>query len=121
VQTESALLNSKTVITSFFHTTEYLAQSLSYGLDNWGSIPGRDRCFSHLHLVQTGSGAHPGSYPMGTGGNSPRVKMLGREADHSPLSSAEFKNAWSCTSTPPYIFMAWYLFKHRDNFTFTFK
>jgi len=24
---------------------------------------------------------------------------LGREADHSPASSAEVKNAWSCTST----------------------
>jgi hypothetical protein len=25
----------------------------------------------------------------------------GREADHSPPSSAESKNGWSCTSTPP--------------------
>jgi len=24
-----------------------------------------------------------------------------READHLPPSSAEVKNAWSCTSTPP--------------------
>jgi hypothetical protein len=30
------------------------------------------------------------------------------------------KNAWSYTSTPQYIFMAWCLVKHRDNFTFTF-
>jgi hypothetical protein len=29
------------------------------------------------------------------------VKGLGREADHSPPSSAEVKNAWSCTSTFP--------------------
>jgi hypothetical protein len=29
------------------------------------------------------------------------VKRPGREADHSRLSSAEVKNAWSCTSTPP--------------------
>jgi hypothetical protein len=29
------------------------------------------------------------------------VKRPGRETDHSPLSSAEVKNAWSYTSTPP--------------------
>jgi hypothetical protein len=44
------------------------------------------------------------------------LKQLGREADHSPPSSAEVKNAWSYTSTPHYIFMAWCLVKHRDNF-----
>jgi hypothetical protein len=42
-----------------------------------------------------------------------------READHSPPSSAEVKNAWSYTSTPQYAFMAWCLVKNRDNFTFT--
>jgi hypothetical protein len=47
------------------------------------------------------------------------VKQLGCEADHSPLSSAEVKNVWSYTSTPQYVFMAWCLVKHRDNFTFT--
>jgi hypothetical protein len=29
------------------------------------------------------------------------VKRPGREADHLPPSSAEVKNAWSYTSTPP--------------------
>jgi hypothetical protein len=48
------------------------------------------------------------------------VKWPGREADYSPPSSAEVKNAWSYTSTPQYVFMAWCLVKHRDNFTFTF-
>jgi hypothetical protein len=43
----------------------------------------------------------------------------GREADHSPPSSAEVKGAWSYTSTPQYAFMAWCsVKKHRDNFTF---
>jgi hypothetical protein len=28
------------------------------------------------------------------------VKRSGREADHSPPSSSESKNEWSCTSTP---------------------
>jgi hypothetical protein len=36
-----------------------------YGLDGRGSIFGR-RDFSLYHSVQTGSGAHPASYPMGT-------------------------------------------------------
>jgi hypothetical protein len=36
------------------------------------------------------------------------VKRPRREADHSPPSSAEVKNA----------FMSWCLVKHRDNFTF---
>jgi hypothetical protein len=30
-----------------------------------------------------------------------QVKRPGREADHSPPSSAEVKNAWSYSSTPP--------------------
>jgi hypothetical protein len=48
------------------------------------------------------------------------VKRPGREADYSPPSSAEVKYPWSYTFTPPYVFMAWCLVKHRDNFTFTF-
>jgi hypothetical protein len=46
------------------------------------------------------------------------LKRPGREADHSPPSSAEVKNAWGYTSTPQYVFMAWCLVKHRDNFAF---
>jgi hypothetical protein len=42
------------------------------------------------------------------------VKRPGREADYSPPSSAEVKNAWSYTSAPLYVFMAWYLVTHRD-------
>jgi hypothetical protein len=36
-----------------------------------------------------------------------RVKLSGREADHSPPSSAEVKNAWICTSTPQFAFVVW--------------
>jgi len=36
-----------------------------------------------------------------------------REAGQSPPSSAEGKTAWSYTSNPPYIFIAWYLRKRR--------
>jgi hypothetical protein len=71
------------------------------------SGPGRVKNF--LHCVQTGSGAHPASYPMGTGGSFPGVKRQGREADHSPPTSAEVKKMWIYTYTPPYAFMAYCL------------
>jgi hypothetical protein len=45
--------------------------------------------------------------------HSARVKRPGREADHLPSSSAEVGNAWSCTSTHPYVFMAWCFVRYR--------
>jgi hypothetical protein len=42
---------------------------------------------------------------LGTGSSVPEGKAAGAWGRHSP-SSAEGKNAWSYTSTPPYIFMA---------------
>jgi hypothetical protein len=51
-------------------------------------------------------GVHPTSYKMGTGSSSPGLKRQGREADHSPPTSAEVKKMWIYTSTPPYVFMA---------------
>jgi hypothetical protein len=48
--------------------------------------------FSFSLCVQTGSEAHPGSYPMRTGDPFPGGKAQpGRDADHSPPSSAEVK------------------------------
>jgi hypothetical protein len=45
--------------------------------------------------VQTGSGAHPASHPMGTGGPFPGGKARPRrDADHSPPTSAEVKYEW---------------------------
>jgi hypothetical protein len=47
------------------------------------------------------------------------VKWPGCEADHSPPSSTDVKNAWIYTYTPQYAFMVWCSVKaHRDNFTF---
>jgi hypothetical protein len=53
--------------------------------------------------ILTGSGAHPASYPIGTGGGGfPReVKRPWREADNSHATSADVKN----TSTNPYVSM----------------
>jgi hypothetical protein len=65
--------------------------------------------FSILQNVKTGCGAHPPSHQMDTGVPYPGVKQPGREANHSPPSSADIKNAWSCNSTPPNVFMEWFL------------
>jgi hypothetical protein len=78
--------------------------ALGYGLDDRGSrvrFPAGAGKFSLHHRVQNDSGAHSASYPMGTTSSSLGVKRPGREADHSPPSSAEVKNAWRYTSTPP--------------------
>jgi hypothetical protein len=49
--------------------------------------------FSSGPCVQIGTGAHPASYPMGTGGPFPGGKArTGRDTDHSPPCSAEVKN-----------------------------
>jgi hypothetical protein len=48
--------------------------------------------FSSSLCIQTGSGAHPASYTMGTGWSFPGGKVrLGHDADHSSPSSAEVK------------------------------
>jgi hypothetical protein len=67
-----------------------------YGLDDrviGVRSPGGAKDFSSILCVQTGSGAHPASCPMGTGGPFPGGKARpGRGADHSPPSSAEVVN-----------------------------
>jgi len=52
-------------------------------------VKGNTELYEIHHRVQTGSGAHPSSYRMGTRGSFPVVKRPGREADHSLPSSAE--------------------------------
>jgi hypothetical protein len=62
-----------------------------YGLDDpviEVRSPTEAEDFSSSPCVQTGSGAHPASYPMGNGGLFPGGKAQpGRGADHSPPSS----------------------------------
>jgi hypothetical protein len=53
----------------------------------------RQNNFSSSLCVQSSFEAHPASCTMGTGGHFPGGKVRpGRDADHSPLSSAEVKN-----------------------------
>jgi hypothetical protein len=76
---------------------------LETGLDDRGSIPGRDNdgIFSLCLSVQTGSAAHPASYQMFRGGFYSGIKRPWREDDNSLPFNAEVKNTWSYTSTPP--------------------
>jgi hypothetical protein len=75
------------------------------GISNKFQAEARD--FSFLHSIQTGSGTHPASYLMWTGGS-----FLGDKSDHSPPPSAVL----------PFhrVFMVWCLIKFWENFTFTF-
>jgi hypothetical protein len=66
-----------------------------YGLDGQGvgvRVP--------PHNILTGSGAHPAPIRR-----MPGIKRPGREADNLPPASAEVKNMWIYTPTPPHVFM----------------
>jgi hypothetical protein len=67
-----------------------------YGLDDRAirvRSPAGAEEFSSILCVQTGSGAHPASCTMGTGGPFPGVKARpGLDADNTPPSSAEVVN-----------------------------
>jgi hypothetical protein len=67
-----------------------------YGLDDRATgvrSPAVSKDFSSSLCVQTGSGAHPASCTIGTGGPFPGGKARsGRDADHSPPSSAVVVN-----------------------------
>jgi hypothetical protein len=65
-----------------------LLLELVYGLDDRDIVvrsPAGAKDFSSIICVQTGSGAHPASCTMGTGGPFLGGKARpGRDADHSP-------------------------------------
>ena len=58
-----------------------------YGLDGPGT---ESRGGGFSTPIQTGPGAHPASYTMGTG-SFPGVKRPGRGVDHPPPSSVDVK------------------------------
>jgi hypothetical protein len=62
---------------SFSHCPAGIAHSIQRWATGWMArvrFPAGRRHFSPLHNVQTGPGAHPVSYPMGTEGNFPGGK-----------------------------------------------
>jgi hypothetical protein len=76
-----------------------------YGLDD-RAIGVRSQAgaknFSSNLCVQTGSGAHPASCTIGTGGPFPGAKARPRrDADHSSPSSAEIENEYELYLVSP--------------------
>jgi hypothetical protein len=73
------LIVSQLVKFSAFYGVAQLVYGLGFGQDDRGSIPGsgNDGNFSLRCHVQTGSGAHPASYPVGTWGFLPGGKVAG--------------------------------------------
>jgi hypothetical protein len=99
-----------------------LSQWYSAGLRPVWSAVRAPKCsgnFSLHHRVQTGSGANPAFFPMGTRVAFLGVKRPGHEADHSPPTSAKVKNAGAIPPLSQYAFKAWCSVKkeHRDGMT----
>jgi hypothetical protein len=67
----------------------YLFSSVGIAMGCTIRLPAGVRELSVFHSVQTDSGAHAASYPMGTRDSFPDGKEVRREGDHSPPSSAE--------------------------------
>jgi hypothetical protein len=94
---EELMLNLNLMLTSVCRSRVSSGSIVSdYGLDDRAigvRSPAGAEDFSSSLCVQTGSGAHPASCTMGTGGPFPEGKARpGRDADHSPPSSAEVVN-----------------------------
>jgi hypothetical protein len=80
-----------------------IAQSVYQKARSWTAgvaFPAGARNYSHLHSVQTGSGAHPASYSIGTKAISPQVKRPRHEEDHSPPSSIEVNTGGAIPTLP---------------------
>ena len=89
------------------HNVVCTVTTLRYGRPrNRVSIPSRNKRFLIAESEQTGSGVHPASWPVGTAGVFTGFERPQQESDHSHASSGEANNAWICTSTPSYAFMA---------------
>jgi hypothetical protein len=82
-----------------------------------GSIPGRGNAIASRPVL--GHTRPPIQWVLGV--LSPEVRRPEREADHSHPTGAKVRKAWSYASSPPDVFMAWYLVKHTDSFTITLR
>jgi hypothetical protein len=75
------------------------------GVDDGGSIPGRSRDFFWVPYSLLSSELQWTLFPV--------LNCPGSEGGPFTSSSVRVKNAWNYTSTPLYVFVAWYLAKHR--------
>jgi hypothetical protein len=82
------------------------------------------------HRVKTGSGAHPGSYPVGTWVCLPGVKLPVREGGHTStfvlslrmrgaIPALPITSSCSALLSNGYIFLEWYLVKHKTTLRLT--
>jgi hypothetical protein len=90
-------------LTSHINFLSVSRDSYGYGLDDQGggiSRPGRVKYFHFSISSRPTLGSTQLPIKMGTGGSFPGVKRQGREADHSPPTSAEVKKMCIYTSIP---------------------
>jgi hypothetical protein len=81
----------------------------AYGLNDGGAgvqVPVRVKNVLFSSSFRPALGPSQPSKQWVPGTLSPGVKWQGREADHSPPTSAKVKKTWIYTSAPPYVFMA---------------
>jgi hypothetical protein len=102
---ERGHLNREEITRTLFQSErDKLWKSLGYGLDDRGSIS--DRIWEFFFATGSKPALGPThSYPTSTGCHFLGIKRPWREPYHSPPCSDQVKNAWSCTSTPQYVFI----------------
>jgi hypothetical protein len=95
----------------------FIANITGYVLVDRGSIPGRDSViFSTPQRPDRLWGPPSFLYDGYQRVLSVGVKLLGRDANHSPLLSVEVKEWWRYISIPSYISMALFVIKHGGKF-----
>jgi hypothetical protein len=99
-----------------------LSTAVGYVIDRRGSTPGRSQIFLFSTVSRPALGPTQPPFRWVPRAISPRVKRLGREADHSPPSSAEVNNDGAIPPLPH--MSSWHsdkLIKHRDYFISRFN
>jgi hypothetical protein len=138
-------INYKTKLNSYIATVMLLLRSRvssgsivsDYGLHDRAigvRSPAGAKNFSSILCVQTGSGAHPASCTMGTGGHFPGCRARpGRDADKSPHLVPRSWMSRSYISSPPsasmacnviaslFTFTLCYYWKHAQGFFSNFR
>jgi hypothetical protein len=74
-------------------------------LDGRGSVPGKSKIFLFSTASRPVLGSTHPPIQWVPRVVPPEVKRLGREAGHSPPSSAEVRNGGTIATLPPYVFM----------------